>query len=77
MPLDPASKDITIQQALQLAKSPAGQQLIAMLQKQGGEAFREAMQKASAGDYTQAKALIQSMLQNPEAKSLMEDLGRK
>lgn len=71
------SQDLSIQQAMQLAKTPAGQQLIAHLQSQGRGQFQEAMTRAAAGDYTQAKALITAMLATPEAKQLLEQLGRK
>ena len=74
---NPKSQDFSIQQAMQLAQTPAGQQLIAYLQSQGGNQFQDAMSKAAAGDYTQAKAMISAMLSAPEAQKLLEQLGRK
>lgn len=66
------SMDLT--QILRMAQSPAGQQLISMLQQQNGEALRSAMSKASAGDYSQAKKTISEFLSKPEAKALLEQL---
>ena len=74
---NPKNKDISMQQAMQLAQTPAGQQLIALLRSSGGKEFQEAMNKAAAGDYTQAKAVINSMLATPEAQKLLDQLGRK
>ena len=61
-------------QLLQLAQSPAGQQLIALLQKSGGNTLQDAIAKASAGDYAQAKDLISTLLSTPEAKNLLKQL---
>ena len=60
---------------LQLAQSPAGQQLIALLQRNGGGTLQEAISKASAGDYTQAQKTISALLDTPEAKELLQQLG--
>lgn len=77
MELNPNAQDFSIQQAMQLAQSPAGQQLIALLRSSGGKEFQDAMAKAAAGDYTQAKNLISSMRSDPEMQKLLEQLGRK
>ena len=60
-------------QLMKLAQSPAGQQLIAMLQHSGGDALQSAMNKASAGDYSQAKKLL-SLLTDPKARALLKQL---
>lgn len=77
MELNPNAQDFSIQQAMQLAQSPAGQQLISLLRSSGGKELQDAMAKAAAGDYTQAKNLISSMRSNPEMQKLLEQLGRK
>ncbi len=63
-----------LSQLMKLAQSPAGKQLIAMLQASGGSALQDAMKKASAGDYTQAKAALASLLNNPQAQALLKQL---
>ncbi len=60
---------------MQLAQSPAGQKLIAMLQQNGGTTLQNAMEKASAGDYEDAKRSISALLNNQEAKALLQQLG--
>lgn len=59
---------------LRLAQSPAGQQLIALLQRSGGNTLQNAVAKASSGDYAQAKQAISSLLENPEVQALLKQL---
>ena len=65
-----------IQQAKQIAGTPAGQELIRLLQRSGGADLKKAMEKAAAGDFTQAKETLSALLDTPEAKKIMEQLGR-
>ena len=58
-----------------LAQTPAGRQLIAMLQKSGGTRLNEAITKAAAGDYAQAKETLSDLLSSPEAQVLLKELG--
>ena len=67
---------ISMQDVLRLAASPAGQQLIALMQKNGGNEFKQAMQQAAAGDYTGAKRSVESLLTDPQAQRLLKELGR-
>lgn len=62
-------------QLAQLAQSRAGRQLIALLQQSGGDALKTAVAAAAAGDYGQAQTILTSLLENPEAKKLLEQLG--
>lgn len=66
---------IPIQEAMKLAQSPSGQQLIKLLQEQGGNDLQSAMEKAAAGDYSQAKQAIQALMRNPEAQKLFKQMG--
>lgn len=59
---------------LRLAQSPAGQQLIALLQQSGGSELQDALTKASAGDYVQAKKSMSSLLASPEIQKLLKQL---
>lgn len=70
------SEDFSMQEALRLAKSPAGQQLLAMLRRADSDKLRQAMEQASAGDYAQAKATMDQLLSSDEAKKLLDQLGR-
>ena len=69
---DPAS----IQEALRLANTPEGRQLIQLLRQSDGENMQKAMNSAASGDYDSAKKQLSKMLNTPEAKKLMEQLGR-
>ena len=44
----------SMQEMLRMAASPAGKQLIALMQQKGGEDLQKAMKLAATGDYTQA-----------------------
>lgn len=59
----------------QLANTPAGRQLIALLQQSGGSELQSAIASASAGNYAQAQKTISKLLDTPEAKQLLEQLG--
>lgn len=61
-------------QLMQLAQSPAGQQLIRMLQQSGGNELQDAIAKASAGDYAKAHKTLSSLLSSPEAQALLKQL---
>ena len=61
---------------LRLAQSPAGQQLISALKQSQGSQLNAAMAKAAMGDYSQAKKAITDFLSTPEAKELLQKLGR-
>ncbi len=70
------SQDFSMEEALRLAKSPAGQRLLAMLQQQDTGQIQQAMAQANAGDYTNASKTIGSLLTSPEAQRLLRELGR-
>lgn len=63
--------------AKRLAQSPAGQQLIALLQQNDTGQIGLAMQKAADGDYTQASQILSSLMTNPETRRLLSQLGGK
>jgi len=65
-----------VQEAMKIASTPAGKQLMALLQKQGGNDLQYVMEKAVAGDMAQAQKAIASLLNNPEARKLLDQLGR-
>lgn len=67
---------LPMQEILSLASSPAGQQLIALLRQQGGSEFQHAIERAAAGDYTQAKRAIESIMSDPKAQELLKNLRR-
>lgn len=67
--------DHAIQEARKLAGTPEGKQLAALLQQLGGTDLQQSIDKAAAGDFTQAQQAIGTLLRNPEARRLLEKLG--
>lgn len=70
------SDQFSMQEAMRLAQSEAGQQLFALLRAQNGSAIDQAMTQAAAGDYTQAKQTLASLLASPQVKAMLEQMGR-
>ena len=59
-----------------LAQSVAGKQLIAMFRSQAGSGLASAMEKASAGDYSQLQASVREFMATPQARELAKKLRR-
>ncbi len=59
---------------MRLAQSPAGQQLLAMLQNSNSGALENAVKQASAGNMTEAKNALSSLLSSPEAQALLQQM---
>ena len=70
------SQDFSMQEALRLAQSPAGQQLLAILQRSDGAQLQKIKDQAAAGDYKNAAQMLNSLLSSQEAKQLLDQLGR-
>ena len=68
------SDDFSLQEAMRLANSPAGQQLIAMLRRQNPEQMQQVMNQAASGKYDQAQSTIQSLLRDPQIQALLRQL---
>ena len=71
------SQDFSMEEIMRLAKSPAGQQLIAMLQKEDNTKLDQAVLQAKTGDYAQAGQTLSAILSSPEAQKLIKELGGK
>lgn len=61
-------------EAMRIAKSPAGKQLLELLQKNNAQALQGALQKAANGNYAEARETINAFLTTPEAKVLLKQL---
>lgn len=70
--MDKNSQNFSMDDVKKFAESPAGKQLIAMLQHKDSEAVRQ----AQAGNYNEAMRRLSGFLQTPEAQQLLKDLGR-
>ena len=72
IPFDPQS----IKEIQELSMSPAGQQLIDMIQQKGGTDLSAAIAKAQKNDYKDLSEILSSLLQDPQTKKLINQLGR-
>lgn len=71
------SQDFSMDEIMRMAKSPAGQQLIALLKQGDTGKLEQAVSQAKTGDYSQASKTLSAMLSSPEAQKLMKELGGK
>lgn len=64
----------SMQEAMHLAQSDAGQQLLQLLRSNHGDAARSALEKAQSGDIAQARQALQAFLADPQAQELLRRL---
>jgi len=75
--MEKKSQDFSMEEVMRIAKSPAGQQLIALLQQKDSAALAQATAQAKSGSYAQAGQTLSALLSSPEAQKLMKELGGK
>ena len=75
--MEKKNKDFSMEEVMRMAKSPAGQQLMAMLKQQDSAKLEQAAAQAKTGDYSQASQTLNAMLSSPEAQRLLKELGGK
>lgn len=68
-------RNFSMQDAMRLAATPAGQQLIALLQQSDKATLNQAMEQAKKGDYSQIKETLSPLLASEEAQKLLKQLG--
>lgn len=66
--------DSSMQEAMRLAQSDAGQQLLQLLKNNHAQAAQAAMDSAQNGDLLRAKQALQSFLSDPQAQALLRQL---
>lgn len=70
-------QDFSTEEVLRLAKSPAGQQLLALLQQNDSAKLEQAVTQAKTGDFSKASQTLSALLSSPEAQKLLKELGEK
>ena len=70
------SENFSLQEAMRLANTPAGQELIGLLRQGNTTQFQQAAELASSGNYAQAQNLLKGLLDDPQIQSLLKALGR-
>ena len=71
------SGNFSMQEAMRLMNSEAGQKLLSLLQNSGDPGLQAAMEQAAKGDITQAKTALQQVNLSPEVQALLRQLGGK
>ncbi len=69
------SQNFSMEQAMAFAASPAGRQLLAMLQHKGGADLSKAQAHAAAGNMDLAKDALSGLLSDPQVQSLLKQFG--
>ena len=67
--------NFSMEDAMQFVNSPAGRQLMAMLQKSNGDAVKRAMEQAAKGNMDEAKEAIKGMTLTDDMKKLLKPQG--
>lgn len=73
--MDKNSNHISMQEAMRMAKSPAGQQLLTLLQQSDPETIQKAMAQASSGDFSQISETLAPILASEDVKKLLQQIG--
>lgn len=73
--MDKKSNHISMQEAVRMAKSPAGQQLLTLLQQSDPETIQKAMAQASSGDFSQISETLAPILASEDVKKLLQQMG--
>lgn len=68
------SENISMEQAMRLAQSQAGQQLFKAMQAQDGVSLNQAMNDAQNGDYEKVRQGLSAMLKSPQIMQLLKQL---
>ena len=64
-----------MREAMRMANTPAGRQLIALLQSRDPAQIQKAVESASAGDFEQAKQALSGLMNSPEIRALLDQMG--
>ena len=73
--MEKQNQDFSIQEAMKLIQSPAGQQLLQMLQSSEDPALQRAMEQATRGDIGKAKQSLQHLIADEQIQKLLAQLG--
>ena len=69
------SENFSVQDAMRLAGTPAGQELLNLLRRGDSSELQQAAQLASEGNYAQAQQLLSGFLRDPEVQRLLSKMG--
>lgn len=69
------TKSISMEEAKRMAQSDAGKKLYSALQQSHGEQLQNAIAQATAGDYSAVRETITQMMNTPEVKAFLQQMG--
>ena len=70
-------ENFSIQDAMRLAETPAGKELLSILQSSGGDSVDKAKKAAEQGDYAQVKESLSELMKSPKIQSLLKEMGQQ
>lgn len=70
------SNNHAIHEAMRLAQTEAGKQLVEFLRRGDPQQLQTVLSQASRGDLAQAQKSLSQLLQDPQARQLLEQLGK-
>lgn len=73
--MDKKMNDFSMQKAIQMANTPAGKQLIAMLQQTDPSVLEKAKAQATSGNYSQLSKTLAPLLASEDVQKLLKSLG--
>ena len=68
------SEDFSVQEAMRLAKTPAGQQLLAILKQEKGDKLQAIIRLAQEGNMQAAGNALQDVLSSTNAQNLIKEM---
>lgn len=68
------SQNFSMQDAMRLANSDAGQRLLEILKQSDGKTLQQAMDQAAAGNYENMQKTLSSLLASQEVQALLKEL---
>ena len=69
------SHNFSMQDAMRLANTDAGQRLLAILKQSDGDTLQQAMDQAATGNYEKMQNTLSSLLASQEVQALLKELG--
>ena len=69
------NEQFSMEQAMAFAGTPAGRQLIAIIQSKGSSDLQKAKSLAEAGNMKEAAKAMASLLADPEVQKLLKQYG--
>ena len=70
------SNEHAIHEAMRLAQTDTGKQLVELLRRGDPQQLQKVLTSASNGDLTQAQQELTRLRQDPQAKQLLDRLGK-